>query len=391
MAPDIDDEGNLHDTALVPLDDAGSLPAVPAGKPLSKEDLDLVAGLGGSNVGTVAGDDDIHDGLALDTRDGDGRHEVAEYDDDQASSYPQVAGHEWKPQDRPLLESFVDLADEIGLTEEQRNELARWFIQDTAKVVEEHSPPIPSDLSDYHFEAAEGADDNPLIAGMAASFKQLAVGWGMAAEAADALVSWFANESKNQVSALDAEHRAESVADLKASWGSAHTQNVETTVAWLSSLGEVGRTLRNARTADGRRLIFAPGVPQLLHSMAMTEKDPKSTASGASAGRAEAALRKEMRELAALRDRDISAYDSPWRGTGMTGRDRYWQITEQMEAIAAGRPLPSPAQRARTLDEERRALLKLKESEPEIFEHGQWKNTGLSPAMRLHQIAVSGG
>jgi hypothetical protein len=362
-------------TDLVPVDGRKRQTPAPAST-RAGHDLDV----GGSNVGGAGGDERA---LTLDGDD-DGRRELVEHDDVDASGFPRVKGVEWKPEDKQILESFGDVADEIDLSTKQRDRLAAWYTQDVQELIG-----APSDASDYHFESiTDDALENPMIDGMVTSFKQLAYTSGMSAESADNLVHWFVGQSKAVVTARDAEDREASIAEAGRDWGDSHAENVRTTRQYLSDLGEVGKTLRNARAADGRRLIFSPGIPQLLHEMAVADKNPETKVSSGFVDATK--LRREAEALRTLlREKRDEYYHREWRSTGKTGDARLLEIQAELEGLAKGTKNSSAAKGA-NVSEERRELARLERTDPDFYEHGRYKDYGISPAARMHEIATRG-
>jgi hypothetical protein len=181
---------------------------------------------------------------------------------------------------------------------------------------------------------------------------------------------------------LSATTKAETVKALKAELGgdfAAYRGQVDDAFKALPS--DYRAALKGARLADGRLLLSTRAGIDLLHRLGDRQtRHADWRADQVNSRDKRSMLQAELAELNAIRDRDISELHRPWRDTGMSGSDRAYAIMKELNGDAPKRPSAS------TLRSEEAELIRLYETDPQIFEYALWRDSGLTGAERLTRI-----
>ena len=92
---------------------------------------------------------------------------------------------------------------------------------------------------------------------------------------------------------------------------------------------QIGQAMGSARLPDGTRLFDVPGFEPFLYDLVLVHKGEGAFVSGEQA----AASVSEKNEIEALMASDIDTYQNkPWKSTGMTASQRYYEILKKEES-----------------------------------------------------------
>lgn len=200
---------------------------------------------------------------------------------DEAKAYdiPKVAGHQWTEADAPVLDSFKEAAFKGNFTQAQLNAATTWY------------------------------------AGAVEAAKQQVV------------------ERQTQTDRSDTKTAREELrTQLEGDFG----PSMEVMGRLLKDPDVfpdgTGELLVTARTPDGRRIINNPAIAKALIEFARSTYGEGSMVTGQVAE----AMASEEKELEALMNTDISTYmNKPWKNTGKTGTERYYEIMKKKEGKRA--------------------------------------------------------
>jgi hypothetical protein len=138
--------------------------------------------------------------------------------------------------------------------------------------------------------------------------------------------------------------------------------------------------LKTARLPDGRKVAHMPELADFLHQVASRQGQAATTQP---TGRA--AMQQELRDLDQLMVTNITEYRRPWRGTGLSGSDRHLEIMRELGSEAPAKPS------AADLRAEERELAKLRDTDPQLYQFGNWRGTGRPAADRLYALQMGRG
>jgi hypothetical protein len=235
---------------------------------------------------------------------------------------------------------------------------------------------VPDDPTDYEAPEVEGIEWDqealsPILEAVHAhNIPQQAV--------ADALAKYA-----ERIKAQRAEIKQRDIANAKAVRSELGEAEIAAVKAAAKAMPAELRTLLNeARAPDGSRIINNVDVIRMISAAYGSDVEHQATPHRQDN---RTMLQQELAELHAIRDRDISEYWRPWRGTGKSGSDRALEITRLLGDEAPARPSASD------LRSEERDLIALRNRDPEMFRFGNYRNTGRPASDRLVAIQTGRG
>jgi hypothetical protein len=241
------------------------------------------------------------------------------------------------------------------------------------------------DLQDFTYAPPAGSHITEIGQTRISAFAEFAHKSNMAPEAFEGAINWYnglaAQEQARQVE-TDKSARTDLVAGLKDELGSGYTTfQREVDGAFKELPKELRTALRTARLPSGELLLSRPDAVRMIHRLAVQE-----SRSGQQQGNRTDMLKAELEELNALRDSDIGAFmHKPWKGTGISGSDRSYQIVKELANEAPARAS------AADLRSEERELIKLRDRDFDMFRFGDWRGTGRPASERLVAIQTGRG
>jgi hypothetical protein len=182
--------------------------------------------------------------------------------------FPEIEGHEWTDADQPVLNSFLEMAREKGMSQEAIQTAAEWYVAQLQANAGNLPPETPDGYQVPQIEGVEWTDaDKPVLN----SFMAAAHSAGLPQQTVDHLTTWFyqaVGEQNKAQRAIDQADVAAAREALQSSWGGeAFKQNLGAVKTQLDKLPDgLGSHIRSARTADGRLLVNQPGFLNLLLS-----------------------------------------------------------------------------------------------------------------------------
>jgi hypothetical protein len=237
---------------------------------------------------------------------------------------------------------------------------------------------------DYEVALPDGAQLSERGARLVDGLKRFAAQNSLAPEAVSGLVLWFDGALRAEMDLLakaDGQARKATIAALRDDWGETYDDNIAVADAMFRRFPKaVQKALKAARLPDGSKLA---AMPELTRALLHIGSELDRLAHEGDTGRGEvvtaADLRQELADLGKLRETDIAAY---WRKNGM---DRAIEIRR----LLATDSVPSASKQRADQQAELAELKRMRSTDPDVFEHGRWRGSRLTPEERLAQLQAA--
>jgi hypothetical protein len=234
------------------------------------------------------------------------------------------------------------------------------------------------DREDFTYTPPDGAEVTETGQERINAFAEFAHKANVSPEAFEGAINFY-----NELVAKEQERRAETdktarvdlVAELKGELGDGYAAfRNEVDGAFKELSQDLRRALKSARLPEGRLLLSMPEAVHMVHALSRHQTQATIQPQGS-----RSAMQQELAEIDMLMRSDISEYHrANWRGSNRSASDRRLEIMRQLDA-----PDPNPQQTRANLEDEKRELLRLRMSDPQMFAFGNWRGTGRPASDRL--------